>query len=189
MDGGYASGEHHKGCSGQILTEYHLQIWRSKVDFNRQWYSVQRGKICKVLFRFWHQSPSFIAAHLQMNRQVERPNRLILQGMKARMFRDMEEKGKNWYKEMQLVLWALCTNINLATKDTPFHLVYGADAVLPLEVFLESAQVAQFSEDDQNEARELDSNLLEEKHNKALANVQKYQESLNCYYNKSVVLR
>jgi hypothetical protein len=50
-------------------------------------------------------------------------------------------------------------------------LVYGADAVLPSEIFLESVWVAQFSEADQDEARELDSNLLEEKHNKTLANV------------------
>jgi hypothetical protein len=49
-------------------------------------------------------------------------------------------------------------------------LVYGADAVLPPEILLESARVAQFNEADQYEARELDSNLLEEKHNKALAN-------------------
>jgi hypothetical protein len=47
----------------------------------------------------------------------------------------------------------------------------------------------QFSEVDQDEARELDSNLLEEKHNKALANVQRYQEYLKWYYNKSVVPR
>jgi hypothetical protein len=37
------------------------------------------------------------------------------------------------------------------------------------------------------EAKELDSNLLEERHNTILANVQKYQESLKKYYNKSVV--
>jgi hypothetical protein len=66
--------------------------------------------------------------------------------------------------------------------------VYVADVVLPLEIFLESAQVAQFNRADQDESRDLDSNLLEEKHNKALANMQKYQESLKCYYNKSVVL-
>jgi hypothetical protein len=66
-------------------------------------------------------------------------------------------------------------------------LVYGADGVLPPEIFLELAWVVQFNKADQNEARELDSNLLEEKHNKAPANVQKYQESLKRYYNKSVV--
>jgi hypothetical protein len=61
--------------------------------------------------------------------------------------------------------------------------------VLPPEIYLESAQVAHFNEDNQAEARELDSNLLEEKHNTTLANVQKYQESLKRYYNKSVVPR
>jgi hypothetical protein len=69
------------------------------------------------------------------------------------------------------MLWALHTNVNRATRDTLFHLVYGVDAVLPLEIFLESARVAHFSEIDQVEAWELDSNLLEEKCNKKLANV------------------
>jgi hypothetical protein len=94
--------------------------------------------------------------------------------MKTRMFSDLEAKGKNQHKELPSVLWALWTNINRATRDTPFHLVYEADVVLPPEIFLESARVVQFSEQNQVEARELDSNLLEEKHNKALANVRKY---------------
>jgi hypothetical protein len=79
--------------------------------------------------------------------------------------------------------------ILVTTRHTPFNLVYGADTVLPPEIYLESAQVAHFNEDNQAEARELDSNLLEEKHNTTLANVQKYQESLKRYYNKSVVPR
>jgi hypothetical protein len=114
---------------------------------------------------------------------------LILQGMKARMFHDLEDSCKNWHKELPSVLWALRTNINRATRDTPFHLIRGADAILPLEIYHESAQVAQFNEEDQAEARELDSNLLEEERNTALTNVQKYQESLKRYYNKSVVPR
>jgi hypothetical protein len=71
-----------------------------------------------------------------MNGQVERANRLILQGMKARMFHDLEAKGRNWHKELPSILWALHTNINKATKDTLFHIVYGADAVLSPEIFL-----------------------------------------------------
>jgi hypothetical protein len=47
--------------------------------------------------------------------------------------------------------------------------------------------VAHFNEVDQDEARELDANLLEEKWNKALANVKKYQESLKGHYNKNVL--
>jgi hypothetical protein len=87
------------------------------------------------------------------------------------------------------VLWALWTNINRATIDTPFNLVYGADALLTLEIYLESVRVAHFNEESEAEERELDSNLLEEKRNIALTNVRKYQESLKCYCNKSVVQR
>jgi hypothetical protein len=64
------------------------------------------------------------------------------------MFNDLEVKGKNWHKELPLVLWSLRTNINRATRDTPFHLVYGVDAVLPPEIFLESTRVTQFNEED-----------------------------------------
>jgi hypothetical protein len=91
--------------------------------------------------------------------------------MKARIFHDLEARGRIWHKELPSVLWAFRTNVNRATRDTMFHLVYGADAALPSEIFLESAWLAQFNEEGQDEARELDSNLLEEKHNKALANI------------------
>jgi hypothetical protein len=47
--------------------------------------------------------------------------------------------------------------------------------------------VAHFDSEHQAEARELDSILLEERHNAALINVRKYHESLKKYYNKSVV--
>jgi hypothetical protein len=87
------------------------------------------------------------------------------------------------------VLWALRTNINIATRGIPFNLVYGVDVVLPPEIYLESTRVAHFNAEDQVEARELDSNLLEERRNTTLANMWKYQESLKRYYNKSVVQR
>jgi hypothetical protein len=50
-------------------------------------------------------------------------------------------------------------------------LVYGVDAVLPPEIYLESVRVAHFKVEDWAESRELDSNLLEEKCNTTLANV------------------
>jgi hypothetical protein len=61
--------------------------------------------------------------------------------MKIRMFSYLEAKGKNWHKEPPFVLWALCTNINRATRDTLFHLVFGADAVLLPEIILQKSQV------------------------------------------------
>jgi hypothetical protein len=109
--------------------------------------------------------------------------------MKTRMFHNLEARGRNWHKELPSVLWALRTNINGATRDTHFNLVYEEEAVLPPKIYLESSRVAHFNAEDQAEARELDSNLLEERCNTVLANVRKYQASLRWYYNKSVVLR
>jgi hypothetical protein len=91
--------------------------------------------------------------------------------MKTRMFHNLEARGRNWHKELPSVLWALRTNTNRATRDTPFNLVYRADIVLSPEIYLESTKVTHFNAEDQVEARELDSNLLEERHNTALANV------------------
>jgi transposase InsO family protein len=134
---------------------------------------------CCAYFGINHQPSS--AAHLQTNGQVEQANGLLLQGMKARMFEDLEARGRNWHKELPSVLWALQTNINRATRDTFFNLVCGADVVLPKEIFLESARVAHFDEENQEEARQLNANLSEERRNTTMANVQKYQESLKMY--------
>jgi hypothetical protein len=114
---------------------------------------------------------------------------LILQGLKTRMYHNLEARGRNWHKELPSVLWALRTNINRATRDTSFNLVYEADVVLSPEIYLKSIRVAHFNVEDQAEARKLDFNLLEERCNTTLANVRKYQETLKQYYNKSVIQR
>jgi hypothetical protein len=96
--------------------------------------------------------------------------------MKTRMFHDLEARGRNWHKVLPSILWALRTKMNRATRDTSFNLVYGADAVLPPEIYLESARVTHFDAEHQAEARELDSNLLEERRNTTLIRVG-YNES------------
>jgi hypothetical protein len=147
------------------------------------------AKFAKCCTDFGIQYEPSSAAHTQMSGQVEQTNGLILQEWKTRMFHDLEVRGRNWNKELPSVLWVLRTNINRATRDTPFNLVYGADVVLPPKIHLQSARVAHFDSEHQAEARELDFILLEERCNIALINVQKHQESLKKYYNMSVVQR
>jgi hypothetical protein len=64
------------------------------------------------------------------------------------MFYDLKARVRNWHKELSSVLWALRANINRAIRDTPFNLDYGADTVLPLEIYLESIRVAYFNAED-----------------------------------------
>jgi hypothetical protein len=65
---------------------------------------------CCADFGIHHQPSS--AAHPQTNGQVERTNGLLLQGMKTRMFQDLEAKGKNWHKELPSFFLALRTNVS-----------------------------------------------------------------------------
>jgi hypothetical protein len=157
---------------------------RVLTDNGTQFKGVEFSRYCTE-FGIHHQPSS--AVHRQTNRQVERTNRLLLQGMKTRMVQDLEARGRNWHKEVASVLWALRTNINKDTRDTPFNLVYEAEAVLLPEIYLKSARMAHFNAEDQTEARELDANLLEEMCNTALSNVHKYQVFLKKYYNKIMV--
>jgi transposase InsO family protein len=108
---------------------YRFSVPRRVLTDNETQFEGAKFVRCCANFGIHHQPSS--AAHPQMNRQVERSNRLILQGMKTRMFHDPKDRGINWHKGLPLVLWALCTNINRTTRDTPFNPVYGADAVLP----------------------------------------------------------
>jgi hypothetical protein len=44
------------------------------------------------------------------------------------------------------MLWSICTTSTKSTGETPFFLVYGAEAVLPHEVRRRSARVLAFDE-------------------------------------------
>jgi hypothetical protein len=60
---------------------------------------------------------------------VERANAEVLKGLKTKAFDKLEDKGKNWIEHLPSVLWSLRTTPSRATQETPFFLVYGAEAV------------------------------------------------------------
>jgi transposase InsO family protein len=70
-------------------------------------------------------------AHPMTKGQVERANGMILQGLKPRIYNDLNKFGRRWMKELPSVVWSLRTTPSRATGFTPFFLVYGAEAILP----------------------------------------------------------
>jgi hypothetical protein len=60
VDGSYASGEHNAGSSGQVLAGHHIQIRRAPKSLGKQWNSVQRSEVCKMLRGFWYPPSSII---------------------------------------------------------------------------------------------------------------------------------
>jgi ribonuclease HI/transposase InsO family protein len=62
-------------------------------------------------------------AHPMTNGQVERANGMILQGLKPRIYNDLNKFGKRWMKELPSVVWSLRTTPSRATGFSPFFLV------------------------------------------------------------------
>ena len=52
-----------------------------------------------------------------------------------------EHRGKNWDLELPSALWAYRTSVKTSTGFTPFHLVYGKEAILPVEVELPAVKM------------------------------------------------
>ncbi|XP_061360749.1 uncharacterized protein LOC133304716 [Gastrolobium bilobum] len=68
--------------------------------------------------------------HPQSNGQAEVANKVIVNGLKKRMF-DAEE---SWVQQLYFVLWGYRTSTQTAIGETPYRLTYGCEAMIPVEV-------------------------------------------------------
>lgn len=80
-----------------------------------------------------------MVAHPQANGQIEVINRTILHGLKAWV----KNMGGSWVDELHSILWAYCTMPHLPTGESPYMLVYRAEAIL-LEIGLHNLRVEKF---------------------------------------------
>jgi hypothetical protein len=53
----------------------------------------------------------------------------------------IRDNPRRWHEKLSEVLWAHRTWRHEATKVTPFELVYGQEAVLPVKIVLQSLRV------------------------------------------------
>ncbi|XP_074337302.1 uncharacterized protein LOC141674494 [Apium graveolens] len=72
-----------------------------------------------------------------------------------------EAKGL-WAEELSWVLWAYRTTPRSSTGETPFRLTYGTDALLPIEVGLESHRTEVFGIESNKVGLRANIDLLEE---------------------------
>ncbi|XP_050919355.1 uncharacterized protein LOC127136887 [Lathyrus oleraceus] len=73
----------------------------------------------------------------ETNGQVEAANKVIIGLIK----KHVGKKPKSWHKTLDQALWACRTSPKEATNTTPFQLTFGHDAVLPVEVYLQSVRI------------------------------------------------
>jgi ribonuclease HI len=121
-------------------------------------------------------------AHPQSNGQVERTNGLIMSGIKPRLEAPLHRAARAWAKELPSMLWSLQTMRNTSTGLTPFFLVYGAEAILPIDVKYDSPRVEAYKEEDAEMSRQLSVDLLEEERDLAAQRSAIYQQNLRRYH-------
>ena len=92
----------------------------------------------------------------------------------------MQKHGRRWIEELPIVLWSLRTTSNRATRQTPFSLVYGEKAIIPMELIYGSPRVLAYDEVAQDQHRHDDAVLLEENHIRAATHAACYQQALHC---------
>jgi hypothetical protein len=125
-------------------------------------------------------------AHPKSNGQVEKANRLVCTGLKKRLLRPLKRAAGAWVEELPLVLWSLRTTPNSSTGYTPFFLLFGAEAVLPIDVCYCAPRVVAYVEEDTQTTLEDALDLLDEARDVALARSAVYQQSLRNYHNRWV---
>lgn len=75
--------------------------------------------------------------YAQANGQVKAANKVVIGLIK----KHMRKKPKNWHKTLDQILWACRTSHKEDTNTMPFRLTYGHDAVLLVEIYLQSTRV------------------------------------------------
>ncbi|XP_073061699.1 uncharacterized protein [Primulina eburnea] len=92
-----------------------------------------------------------------------------------------EDKAQAWKIKKR----ASRTTLRTSTRETPYSLVYGSEAILPVEIEKSSTWIESYpSNNDQTQAIELD--LVEEKRDRAVIRMEAYRSWVMKSYNKHI---
>uniref|UniRef100_A0A151UDK4 Retrovirus-related Pol polyprotein from transposon opus n=1 Tax=Cajanus cajan TaxID=3821 RepID=A0A151UDK4_CAJCA len=107
------------------------------------------------------------------------------EGLKKRV----QDSGASWVEELPRVLWSYHTTVHSSTRDTPFNLVYGTDAMIPIEIAEPSIRTTTFSEEESDQGRRVDLDLIAETRERARINQVAAHKRAAFKYNTKVVPR
>ena len=72
--------------------------------------------------------------YAQANGQADSSNKILIKLVKKKI----EENPRRWHEVLSEALWAHRISRHGVTKVTPFELVYGQEAILPVEINLDA---------------------------------------------------
>ncbi|XP_051229838.1 uncharacterized protein [Lolium perenne] len=115
-------------------------------------------------------------AHPESNGQAERANQSILHEIKPLLEVPLERATGCWAEVLPSVLWGVRTTPSRSTGYTPFFLVYGAEAVMPIDIDHDSPHVVNYAEEENELACQDGVDLLDEERDLALSRTTIYQQ-------------
>nr|GEV84360.1 reverse transcriptase domain-containing protein [Tanacetum cinerariifolium] len=123
-----------------------------------------------------------LVKHPQSNGLVERANRSLGEGIKARL----GVGNKNWVEELLYVFWAHRTMIKSSHGDIPFSLTYGTESFIPTEIGMPTYRSVAVDVVSNDEELRLNLDLLEERRERAAICEAKAKSKMTKYYNARV---
>ena len=125
-------------------------------DNGKQFDNLKFKNVCAELgIKNYYSFPT----HPQSNGQAE----VTIRTLKAAWKTKLENLKRKWVEYFPEVLWAYRTTRKSATRETPFALAFGTEAVAPVKVGLKSPRVKFASAEHNEESLRLNFDLLEEK--------------------------
>ena len=101
----------------------------------------------------------------------------------------MEDAKARWIDDIYDILWSIRTIVKEATGQNPFKLVYGSEALLPVKIGVQTTRVKHLSQEENQQYRLLDLELIDEVRENATLKMAAYQNRIARLYNKKVRCR
>ena len=105
---------------------------------------------------------------------------MILDGLKKRL----DEAKEKWEDELPHVLWSYRTNPRRSIGETFFSMMYGVEAVIPLETEFSTMRINQFKEHNNDSQLCASLDYAEEKREMAMIKLAHNQHKLRLGYEK-----
>ena len=97
------------------------------------------------------------------------------------------EYGEKWSDHLADVLWACRSSVKTATRFSPFSLVYGTEAISPVELVIPTPRVVlEESQEENKDANKTDLEGVEEERELAKKRSQRFQQRMTRAYAQTV---
>ena len=148
-----------------------------------------KGKDMKAFYKKFHIVQTFsLVYYPQVNGQDEATNKRI----KSILSKIWDTYKKDWHDQLPYALWAYRTSVCIATRATPFSLVYGYEAIVPLELEIPSLRISlqgDISNEDARKARLQQLELLDEKRIKSIEHQKLYHAKLKREFGNKIKVK